>query len=118
MDIEDMVFIASGEDDDENVDIINSSWCRNNSGICLSFAIPVQVMSVTEFNAYGDEFVKAVKASYKKLISDFFYAKTDTPVISSTDRGEMIMIWSFQGNDNDSTVHALRDAGIMEVKYE
>lgn len=116
-DLEDLIFTGA-DDDDDNVDVIHSAWCRNRSGVCLSFAIPVNVMSVTEIDAYGQEFVKAVKASYKRLLKDYFYAKTDTPLISSTDSGEMIMIWSFQGGDDDDTVHALKDNGIKEVKYD
>lgn len=114
-----MKYAADDDDgDDDNVEVINSAWCKNRSGICLSFAIPVSVMSVSELSTFGEEFVKAVKESYRKMLKDFFYAKTDTPVLSSTDSGEMIMIWSFQGGDDDDTRHALRDAGIKEVKYE
>lgn len=115
---EDWMILADDDDDDDNVDVISSAWCHNRSGVCLSFAIPVQVMSVTEIDAYGKEFVRAVNESYKRLIKDHFYEKTDTPIISSTDHGEMIMMWSFQGDDDDATLHALRDAGIKEVKYE
>ena len=117
-DLDDMLFLAGDDDDEDNVDVIHSAWCRNRSGVCLSFAIPVNVMSVTEITAYGEEFVRAVQASYKKLLKDYFYSKTDTPIISAADNGEMIMMWSFQGGDDDSTLHALKDAGIKEVKYE
>ena len=51
-DFEDFIFTGA-DDDDDNVDVIHSAWCRNRSGVCLSFAIPVNVMSVTEINAYG-----------------------------------------------------------------
>lgn len=115
---EDWLIFADDEDDEDNVDVIQSSWCRNRSGVCLSFAIPVDVMSVDEIKAYGDEFVKAVNQSYKRLIEDHFYAKTDTPIIASTNHGEMLMMWSFQGGGDDGTVHALKDAGIKEVKYD
>lgn len=115
--IQNMIMFAD-DDDDDNVDIISSAWCHNRSGVCLSFAIRMDVLTVTEIKAYGDEFVRAVKASYKTLIKDYFYAKTETPLVSATDRGELIMIWSFQGEDNDTTLHALRSAGIKEVKYD
>ena len=115
--IEDWMILAD-DDDDDNVDVISSAWCYNRSGVCLSFAIPVQVMSVTEIKAYGDEFMRAVKESYKKLLKDYFYAKSDTPILTSIDSGELIMMWSFQGGDDNTTVHALKDAGIKEVKYD
>ena len=119
-DFEDWMILADTDDekDEDNVDVIHSAWCHNRNGVCLSFAIPIQVMSVTEIKAFGDEFVRAVKESYNRLIKDYFYAKTDTPIISATDRGELIMMWSFQGDDDDSTIHALKDAGIKEVKYD
>lgn len=120
-DFEDWMILADTDDDEkdeDNVDVIHSAWCHNRSGVCLSFAIPIQVMNITEIKTFGDEFVRAVKESYKRLIKDHFYAKTETPIVSSTDRGELIMMWSFQGDDDDSTIHALKDAGIKEVKYE
>ena len=55
-DLEDLIFTGA-DDDDDNVDVIHSAWCRNRSGVCLSFAIPVNVMSVTEINTYVQEFV-------------------------------------------------------------
>lgn len=115
--IQDMMLFADNDNDD-NVEIISSAWCQNRSGVCLSFAIRINVMSMTEIKAFGDEFIRAVKASYKRLIQDYFYAKTDTPLISSTDRGELIMIWSFQGNDDTATKNALRSAGIKKVDYD
>ncbi len=111
-------WVKFADDDEDNVDVISTAWCYNRSGVCLSFAIPVQVMSITDIQTYGNEFIRAVNASYRSLIRDYFYAKTETPVISSTDMGEMIMIWSFQGDDSDDTVRALKDAGIKEVKYD
>lgn len=110
--------IADDYDDDDNVDLISSAWCYNPSGICLSFAIRINVMSITEIKAFGDEFIKAVKEAYRSLVRDYFYTKTDAPVVSATDHGELIMIWSFQGEDNEATLHALRMAGIKQVKYE
>lgn len=119
MGIEDWIKYADDEDDDDdNVDVISSSWCHNRSGVCLSFAIPTQVMSIEEIKVYGDEFVRAVKESYGRMIKDFFYAKTDTPIITATNSGELIMMWSFQGDDDDNTIHALKDAGIKEIKYD
>lgn len=117
--IEEWLIYADDEDDDddENVSVISSAWCKNRSGICLSFAININAMSITEIKSYGDEFIAAVKRSYKHLINDHFYAKTDTPVVSCTVKGEIIMMWSFQGDNDDSTVNALKSARIKEIKY-
>lgn len=112
------LMIYADDDDDDNVDIISSAWCFTPAGICLSFAIRIGVMTSSDIKIYSDEFIRAVKASYKSLIRDYFYAKSDEPMVSATDRGELIMIWSFQGDDNDATKHALKTAGIKEVKYE
>ena len=30
----------------EQTAVIDSSWCFNRSGICLSFAIPIEVMNI------------------------------------------------------------------------
>lgn len=105
------------DDDDENISVISSAWCKNRSGVCLSFAINIDAMSITEIKEYGDEFIEAVKRSYKNILHDHFYAKTDTPVVSSTVKGEIIMMWSFQGDDDEGTISALKSAGIKEIKY-
>jgi len=57
-------------------------------------------MSVDEIEIYGKEFMKAVNLSYKSMIQSYFYAKTETPIITATHQGEIIMMWSFQGDDN------------------
>lgn len=103
---------------EDNVAIIDSSWCFNRSGICLSFAIPIQVMSVDEIEIYGKEFMKAVNLSYKSMIQSYFYAKTETPIITATHQGEIIMMWSFQGDDNKQTKKALADNDIKEIIYD
>ena len=103
---------------EDNVAIIDSSWCFNRSGICLSFAIPIQVMSVDEIEIYGKEFMKAVNLSYKSIIQSYFYAKNETPIITATHQGEIIMMWSFQGDDNKQTKKALADNDIKEIIYD
>lgn len=102
----------------DNVAIIDSSWCINRSGICLSFAIPIQVMSVDEIQDYGKEFMKAVNASHKNLIQHYFYAKTDTPIIAATSQGEIIMMWSFQGDNNKETKQELKNNNIKQINYD
>lgn len=102
---------------EENYAIINSSWCVNRAGITLSFAIPIQVMSVSEINDYGKEFVKAVNKSYQDLLKEYFYAKTETPIVTATPDGEIIMMWSFQGQDNKQTKSALKKLNIHEINY-
>lgn len=100
-----------------NYSIISSSWCFNRSGIALSFAISIDVMSVDEIKQFGKEFVRAVKQSYGSLIDEYFYAKTETPVIAATPQGEIIMLWSFQGEDNKQTKEKLKQSKIEEIKY-
>ena len=103
---------------EDNVSIIDSSWCFNRSGICLSFAIPIQVMSVDEIEIYGKEFMKAVNLSYKSMIQSYFYAKTETPIITATHQGEIIMMWCFQGDDNKETRNVLINNDIKEITYD
>lgn len=107
-------WIKAGQD---NVSIISSSWCSNRSGICLSFAISIEVMSLDEIEQFGKQFVKAVNASYKDLLKNYFYAKTQTPVICSTDKGQIIMLWSFQGDDDKELKQLLKQNGIKEIQY-
>lgn len=102
----------------ENVAIIDSSWCINRAGVCLSFAIPIQVMSIDELKDYGKEFVKAINASHKDLITQYFYAKTDTPIVAATPQGEIIMMWSFQGDDNKETKQKLKEHNIKQINYD
>lgn len=101
-----------------NTAIIDSSWCVNRSGICLSFAIPVEVMSITEIEDFGKEFMKAVNLSYKSVLKTYFYAKTETPIITATHQGEMIMMWSFQGDNNKETRQVLSENNIKEIIYD
>ena len=101
----------------DNVSIISSSWCANRSGICLSFAISIQVMSIDEIQEFGKQFVKAVKQSYGNFIDEYFYAKTDSPIVSATPDGQIIMLWSFQGQDDKRTRQGLKEYKIEQIKY-
>ena len=101
----------------DNTAIIDSSWCFNRSGICLSFAISIQVMSIDEIKDFGKEFMKAVNAAHKNLLQHYFYAKTDTPIIAATPQGEIIMMWSFQGDDNKETKKELQNHNIKRIDY-
>ena len=103
---------------EDNVAIIDSSWCVNRSGICLSFAIPIDVMSIDEIEMFGKEFMKAVDTSYKSMLQSYFYAKTDTPIITATHQGEIIMMWCFQGDNNKATKQILKDNNIKEIIYD
>ena len=104
--------------DDDNVTVISSSWCKTRVGIVLSFAVPIEVMDIDEINKFAELFVDAVKESYGSLIKKEFVAKTEKPMICATHEGEIIMIWSFVGDSNTQTVLSLRNAGIIEMKYE
>lgn len=101
----------------ENYSIISSTWCTNRSGIVLSFAIPIQVMSIDEIKEFGKQFIKAIEQSYEELLKEYFYAKTETPIISATHGGEIIMLWSFQGDDNKKTREQLKQYKIDQIKY-
>lgn len=101
----------------ENYSIISSTWCVNRSGIILSFAIPIQVMSIDEIKEFGKQFIKAIEQPYKALLDEYFYAKTETPIISATNGGEIIMLWSFQGNDNKRTREQLKQYNIDYINY-
>jgi len=101
--------------DDDNVTVISSSWCENRAGIVLSFAVPMDVLDIEEIDDYGKEFKRAVKASYKEIIDDWFVPKTPSPVVAPTTGGELIMLWSFQGDDDRDTRKAVEDAGIAKI---
>lgn len=102
---------------EQNVAIISSSWCVNRSGICLSFAIPIEVLSITQIEQYGKEFMRAVNQSYQELLEEYFYEKTDSPIISATSGGQIIMMWSFQGDNNKNTKERLQSFNIKQIKY-
>ena len=103
---------------EENYAIINSSWCVNRAGITLSFAISIQAMSVNDLNDYGKEFVKAVNKSYQDLLKEYFYAKTETPIVTATPDGEIIMMWSFQGQESDEIKNELKKYKIKQINYD
>lgn len=102
--------------DDDNVSVISSAWCRNRSGVCLSFAITMDVMDVDEIDQFCKLFIDAVNASYRSLVEQYFSPKSTKPLVCATDSGELIMLWSFQGDDDKATVEALKDASILEIK--
>lgn len=102
----------------DNVSVIDSSWCLNRSGICLSFAISIDVMSIDEIDDFSKEFVKAINLSYKDMLNTYFYCKTETPIITATHQGEIIMMWSFQGDNNKETKKILKDNNIKEIIYD
>lgn len=104
-------------DEEENVALINSSWCINRSGICLSFAIPIDVLSINEITEYGKEFIRAVKESYNDLLKNFL-PKSDTPLITATPAGQIIMMWSFQGDETKELKNELKKYKIMQIKYD
>ena len=101
--------------DEDNVTLISSAWCRNRTGICLSFAVPMEVMDVDEISEFGEMFVDAVKASYGTMLSQLFGAKSAKPLVCATDGGELIMLWSFQGEDDDKTLEALDEAMVSQI---
>jgi hypothetical protein len=51
-------------------------------------------------------------------LQTYFYAKTETPIITATHQGEIIMMWSFQGDNNKATRQILRDNDIKEITYD
>lgn len=108
-------FADGGED--ENVSVISSSWCRTKAGICLTFGISIEVLSVDEISEFGKEFVKAVKKSYGKMLKEYFYPKSESPLVSPTPKGEIIMIWTFLGNDDEETERLLSEEGIEEIDF-
>ncbi len=102
--------------DDDNVTVISSCWCRNRTGICLSFAVQMDVMDVDDISEFCKMFMQAVDASYKSLISQYFMAKSTKPLVCATDSGELVMLWSFQGDDDKATADAIKESGIIEIK--
>lgn len=110
-----IIRISGGEDD--NVAIISASWTKVKNGICLNFGIAMDVLSVDEISDFGNEFVKAVKQSYGSMLDELFYAKSESPLVSATPKGGIIMIWSFQGNDDAETKKALKNHKVKEIEY-
>ena len=105
-------------DDDDNVTVISSAWCRNRAGACVSFAVPIMVMDLGEIADFGGQFRETVEDAYGDMLEEKFSPKTDDPIVCATPAGEMIMMWSFQGDDDDDTVGTLRSHRIDEIKYE
>ena len=97
---------------------IDSSWCINKVGICISFAIAIDVLSLEEIDEFGKQFMKTVKSTFGKFLDSYCYSKTDTPVISATNNGGLIMLWSFQAENNKNVVELLKECGIKQVKYD
>lgn len=108
---------STGDEPEEHVTIISSSWCKNRSGICLSFAVPVDVMDTDQLSEFGDMFVDAVYEPYGKMIKESFIPKTEKPLIASHD-GELIMIWSFQADNNQDIIDTLMKNNIQEINYD
>lgn len=103
---------------DDNVTLISSQWCYNRNGICLSFAVSIPVLTIDQINDLSKQFMKEIKKSYTNLLHDYFYAKMETPIITATDEGELIMMWSFQGDNDNKTKEAIKQFNIKEVQYE
>lgn len=104
------------DDDDDNVNIISSAWCKNRSGVCLSFAITIDVMDIDEIDEFGKMFMDAVNESYGSLLETYFVAKSEKPLICATDDGELIMLWSFQADGDKAVIEELRGNKIKEIK--
>ena len=104
--------------DDDDVTVISAAWCRNRAGVCLSFAVPIMVMDLGEIAEFGEQFRETVDEAYGNMIEERFSPKTTDPIVCSTPVGELIMMWSFQGDDDDETVGTLRSFRIDEIKYE
>lgn len=105
-------------DDDDNVTVISAAWCRNRAGACVSFAVPIMVMDLGEIADFGGQFRETVEDAYGNMLEEKFSPKTEDPIVCSTPAGELIMMWSFQGDGDDDTVGTLRNFRIDEIKYE
>ena len=105
-------------DDDDNVTVISAAWCRNRSGVCVSFAVPIDVMGTGELLEFGNLFKDTVMDAYGDMLKEMFISKTDDPLVSATHGGELIMLWSFQGENDESTLKSIRNHRIQEIDYE
>jgi len=105
-------------DDDDNVTVISAAWCMNRAGVCVSFAVPIMVMDLGEIADFGAQFRETVEDAYGNMLEEKFSPKTEDPIVCSTPAGELIMMWSFQGDGDDETVGMLRNFRIDEIKYE
>lgn len=106
--------MASGD----GTTLISSIWCVNRAGICLSFAVSIDVMDTVEIGQFGKSFEDAVNESFSDILKTYFIAKSSHPLVCCTDDGELIMLWSFQGDDDEDTRAVMKDNGIKEIKYE
>ncbi len=111
------IFRYSDEDGVKTI-VISASWCKNRAGICLQFAIPLEVMDVESIVEFSTAFMEAIQKSYGNLLRNDFYSITESPIVCSASGGDLILLWSFQGVDDKATRDALKENNVKQIKYD
>ena len=106
------------DDDGVKTIVMSVAWCKNHSGICLQFAIPLEVMDVESVAELGKQLMKAIGSAYGELIDNDFLPITKCPIVCTTAGGELVLLWSFQGVDDKATRDALKKSNVEQIKYD
>lgn len=106
------------DDDGVKTIVISAAWCKNHSGICLQFAIPLEVMDVESVAELGEQLMETIGSAYGELIGNDFLATTKCPIVCTTTGGELVLLWSFQGVDDKATRDALKKNNVEQIKYD
>ena len=111
------VFKCSDDDGVKTI-VISAAWCKNRSGICLQFAIPIEVMDVESIAELSSQLMEAIGNAYGELIGNDFFCTTKTPIVCATNGGDLLLLWSFQGVDDKATRDVLKKNNVEQIKYD
>lgn len=100
-----------------NTIIVDSSYTKSKGGIIVSFAFPVGANEIEIIVELGKMFVEYIQKDFGKMLSDFFFAKTQSPVVFSKGE-ELFMVWAFVARDDEKALKEIKKRKIKEISYE